>query len=616
MKTPSPIAIKTLFFSLFCLFASSAWAQSQETETVKGTRKQLVQEILNLRKEVGELQKILNNSISLSDTLSFNDSSHYGALDFINEDDVIVSGMEQNTDSLLSVVYLQRFLSTAYEELPQDLDSITLVADLPDSVYIQRLTAMQSFITLPYNHVVKGSIVHYTQRYKRMPAILGLSNYYMPIFEEIFDQHDLPVELKVMAIIESGLIPKAVSRAKARGMWQFMHATGRQYGLTINSFVDERYDPIVSGHAAAKYLKDSYTIYGDWSLAIASYNCGVGNVNKAIRRANSREFWDIYPHLPRETRGYLPAFVAALYTLNYYKEHGIQPLKIEMPAHVDTFHVSQRLHFNQISESLGISIDELRDLNPQYLHDIIPGRPYILRLPYNYTDAFAEQEQQIYAYKKDEFFNPINQQNLAAISDRNQLIHTVKSGENLGAIARRYGVKVSDVQYWNNIKGNMIHPNQRLVIYTGQAPARSASSTTATSTSSSASSSAPANSQKTTHTVKSGESLGLIAQKYGTTVAKLQSWNSGLRSTIHPGQKITVYVAGTAASSTGSSGSSNPGAGSTNAGEYQIHVVKKGDSLWGIAQAYSISLDNLLKLNNINRNAKIMVGDKLRVKKI
>ena len=609
MKTPSPIAIKTLLFSLFCLFVSSAWAQSLETETVKGTRKQLVQEILNLRKEVGELQKILNNSISLSDTLSFNDSSHYGALNFINGDDVIVSGMEQNTDSLLSVVYLQRFLSTAYEELPQDLDSITLVADLPDSIYIQRLTAMQSFITLPYNHVVKGSIVHYTQRYKRMPAILGLSNYYMPIFEEIFDQHDLPVELKVMAIIESGLIPKAVSRAKARGMWQFMHATGRQYGLTINSFVDERYDPIVSGHAAAKYLKDSYTIYGDWSLAIASYNCGVGNVNKAIRRANSREFWDIYPHLPRETRGYLPAFVAALYTLNYYKEHGIQPLKIEMPAHVDTFHVSQRLHFNQISENLGISIDELRDLNPQYLHDIIPGRPYILRLPYNYTDAFAEQEQQIYAYKKDEFFNPVNQQNLAAISDRNQLIHTIKSGENLGAIARRYGVKVSDVQYWNNIKGNMIHPNQRLVIYTGQTPARSATSTTAANTSSSSSSSAPANSQKVTHTVKSGESLGLIAQNYKTSVAKLQSWNAGLSSKIHPGQKITIYVSGTGTSNTTASASTT-----NTAEDYQIHVVKKGDSLWGIAQAYSISLDNLLKLNNLNRNSKILVGDKLKVK--
>ena len=599
---------KAILLAIFCIFSSALYAQNQETEDVKGTRKQLVQEILDLRKEVKELRLLLESSIALSDTLSFNDSLNYSALNLMNGDEA-VTGIELNTDSLLSVFYLQRVLNADYEELPYDLDSLMLTANLPDSVYINRLTAMQSFITLPYNDVVRNSIILYTQKLKQMPAILGLSKYYMPIFEEIFGTYDLPLELKVMAIIESALNPTAVSRAKARGMWQFMHRTGQQYGLTINSYVDERYDPIVSGHAAAKYLKDSYTIYGDWSLAIASYNCGVGNVNKAIRKANSRAFWDIYPYLPRETRGYLPAFVAALYTLNYYKEHGIQPLKIDMPSHVDTFQVTQRLHFNQISECIGIPVDELRDLNPQYLHDIIPGRPYVLRLPYNYTSAYVDQEQQIYAYKKDEFFNPVNKQNLAAISDRNQIVYTVKSGDNLGAIAKKYGVKVQDVQYWNNLKNNMIHPNQRLVIYTGQAPARSTTTASSSSTSSANTTSATsANTQKATHTVASGESLGLIAQKYGTTVANLQSWNPNIGKTIHPGQKITVYAPASGSSSTTSTAAS--------AGEYQIHVVIKGDSLWAIAQAYSISLDNLLKLNNLNRNSKILAGDKLKIKKV
>ena len=368
----------------------------------------------------------------------------------------------------------------------------------------------------------------------------------MPIFEEIFDQYDLPLELKVMAIIESALNPTAVSRAKARGMWQFMLQAARQYDLTINSYVDERYDPIASGHAAAKYLQDSYIIFGDWPLAIASYNCGVGNVNKAIRRANSRAFWDVYPYLPRETRGYVPAFVAALYTLTYYKDHGIKPLRIEMPTHVDTFHVARKVHFEQIAEITGISVDELRDLNPQYLHDVIPGAPYILRLPHHYTPLFAEKEQEIYTFKENIYFNPVllAQSTSQSAANRTQLVHTVKSGETLGGIALRYRVKVSDLQYWNNIKGTLIRPGQRLAIYSGQAPASSATSNTTTTASSS-------------------------------TAATTNNQNSST---------------------------------------YQWHTIKKGDTLWDIARNYNVSLNDLMALNGLNKNSKIIVGNRLKIK--
>ncbi|MDR3227781.1 MAG: lytic transglycosylase domain-containing protein, partial [Prevotellaceae bacterium] len=281
-------------------------------------------------------------------------------------------------DSLLSVFYLQNVDTVNFFNEDEYLPS----AELPDSVYINRLSKIASVVHLPYNDIVRRSIVVYTQKYrKKTEEILALSDYYFPIFEEILYSYDLPLELKMMSVIESALNPKAVSRAKATGAWQFMFKTAKYYGLNITSFVDERCDPVASCHAAAKYLSTMYKIFGDWTLAIASYNCGEGNVKKAIRRAGGKtDYWSIYPYLPRETRGYVPLFIAATYAMTYYKEHGLKRVPPIMPIAVDTFTINKMLHFEQISKVLGLSIEIIRSLNPQYHRDIIPGKekPYTL----------------------------------------------------------------------------------------------------------------------------------------------------------------------------------------------------------------------------------------------
>ena len=374
-----------------------------------------------------------------------------------------------------------------------------------------------------------------------MSSILGLSKYYMPIFDEVFDKYNMPEELKAMAVIESALNPLAVSRAGAKGMWQFMYSTAKIYGLTINSFVDERLDPVKSAEAAARYLKDSYEIFGDWNLAIASYNCGAGNVNKAIRRSGGkRAFWDIWPYLPRETRGYVPAFVGALYAMTYYKEHGIRPSVIQMPEHIDTFKVNKMLHFGQINELTGVPMDQIKNLNPQYKHQIIPGneKEYILRLPYKYTNAYIEHEDSIHTYKADVFFNPVTIKKIKDGGDGERIVYKDKSGDYLGKIAGKYRVSVAQIKRWNNLKSNDICVGQKLIIYRGgNAPSSSASSANAKSSSSS---SVDPNADYTIYTVKDGESLYLIAKKFpGVSAQNIMDFNR-IGSNIKPGMKLKI----------------------------------------------------------------------------
>lgn len=452
------------------------------------------------------------------------------------------------SDSLLNLWYVQKKVAQSEEDY-YDMDSVRFQSNVPDSVYIERIKQMNSFITLPYNDIVKNYIIKYSEK---MPGsigkILGLSEYYMPIFQEIFSQYDMPEELRAMAVIESAMNPLAVSRVGAKGMWQFMYSTAKIYGLHIDSFVDERLDPIKSAHAAAQYLQDAYEIFGDWNLAIASYNCGAGNVNKAIRRSGGkRAFWDIWPYLPRETRGYVPAFVGALYTMNYYKEHGIRPVAVVTPEHVDTFHINKMLHLKQVSELTGAPLEDLKNLNPQYRHEIIPGneRQYILRLPYKYTNAFLENEDSLYRHKADVYFNPVTIKKIKDGGDGERIVYRVKSGDYLGKIAINHGTTVAKIKKWNNLKTNDIRVGQRLIIYRGgRVPASAQTATQAkpaqSATQTKPAQTIPAGTGYIEYTVKSGESLYLIAKKFpGVSAQNIMDFN-GIGSNIKPGMKLKI----------------------------------------------------------------------------
>lgn len=330
----------------------------------------------------------------------------------------------------------------------------------PDSVYTRRLQALASPVQLPFNSIVRSYINRYTDsRYGTISRILGLSQYYFPLIEDELIKEGLPIELRALPIIESALSPSVASPMGAMGLWQFMPSTGKSYGLEVNSLVDERRDPVRSTQAACRYLKDLYAIYKDWTLAIAAYNCGPGNVNKAIARAGGetcKSFWAIYDFLPRETRGYVPAFIGASYAYAYHRQHGIKPISPPIPLSVDTLHVTRLIHFQQIASTIDVPIETLRQLNPQYKMDIIPAttRPYTLVLPQRNMAQYIAHETDIYA--KDsmflkEYINPTNldhkRQEAPAVK-----YYTIKRGDTLGAIARRYRVTTTQLMRWNKIK--------------------------------------------------------------------------------------------------------------------------------------------------------------------
>jgi len=490
-----------------------------------------------------------------------------------------------------------------------DADSLNIhgfapghVPQYPDSVLAARIGNLdkQTTIDLAFNKYVKNYIHLYANNKRDLTSrILGLSYVYFPLFEEQLDRFNIPLEMKYLAVVESALNPTAGSRAGAKGLWQFMYGTGKVYGLKVTSLTDERFDPLKSTIAACQHMNDLYDIYGDWLLVMAAYNSGAGNVNKAIRRAGGvRNYWAIWPFLPRETRGYVPAFIAVYYVMNHAADHNLYPVPPGIMHHeTDTVNVRDVLSFDQISEMLGIPMDQLRFLNPLYKQGIIPyteGSEYFLTLPKQYVGDFIHNERELYAYvTKKGIEKEKLQEEIKKAHDRT--IHIVRSGENLGLIARRYRVYVSQLQAWNNLKGTTIYPGQRLVVHpSAKYDPKQYAATSAT---------VPPPSQSITHTVKSGENLGLIAKKYGCTVNELKAWNKLGSSTIHPGQKL--LLAKPAAATT---------AATTSDADYVYHTVKSGDTLWDIAKLYDgVTVNQIKELNNITNARRLKPGDRIRI---
>ena len=443
--------------------------------------------------------------------------------------------------------------------------------NIPDSVYIQRLQNIEQVVDLNYNQVVKKYIQMYTEKKRDLVEVmLGLSAYYFPIFESTLDQYDMPLELKYMAIIESALNPVARSRAGANGLWQFVYGTAKGMKLEITSFVDERRDPVKSTDAAARYMKMLYDVYGDWQLAIAAYNCGPGNVNRAIRRSGGRaNYWEVYYRLPRETRGYVPAFIAAMYTFEYYDEHNLVPRYPEIPLTVDTVMVNDYLHFDQLAASLNMDKEQIRALNPMYRRDVIPAKStklYPLVLPVDKMLDFVGKDTAVFAYEREKYFpnNTLADPTTSSsgyfvpvdIKGKEKVVYTVKAGDNVGFISTWFHVRTADLRYWNDIHRDIIRVGQKLAIYVSEG-------------------------QKDKYTRLNTMSFAEKQASVGKSVAAAEP------KKVDPVDPNYVY-----------------------------HTVQRGDTIWDIAQKYAgISSDDIMKLNNLTNDRGLYVGQKLKIKR-
>lgn len=466
------------------------------------------------------------------------------------------------------------------------------VPTFSDSVYSERIAKLrqQTTIDLVYNKHVKSFIDVYAVRKREHTCkILGLADIYFPMFEQALDKYNMPLELKYLAVVESALNPRAGSHAGAKGLWQFMYATGKTYKLNVTTLVDDRMDPVKATEAACQHLLDLYKKYDDWFLALAAYNSGGGNVNKAIRRAGGlKNYWAIWPFLPRETRGYVPAFIAVNYVMNYSQEHNLYPTDPGIMADgVDSVTVHQPLHFDQLHEMLNIPMEDIKFFNPQYKASIIPANgknPMSLRLPEKYIDDFIDNEKELYAFKTKKGIDREKlEEEMKKVSDRS--VHIVKSGENLGSIAKKYRISVNQIKTWNNLKGTTIYPGQKLIVYSsGAAKVQNNSSKPASSST-----------EQSIHVVKSGENLSIIAKKYKCSVSDLKEWNNLKSTTLKVGQKLKVYPA------------------SADKNNKIVHTVKSGDNLWDISKKYGVSVEQIMRLNNLDKKAVLKIGQKLKI---
>jgi membrane-bound lytic murein transglycosylase D len=487
----------------------------------------------------------------------------------IIKSDNSIDRISRDLDSLVSTWYVKIAIKNNLSEYQGD----TAALQCPDSVYINRLSKINSIISLPFNNIIRNHIQVYTIRQReKFSAVLGLRDYYFPMIEDVFDSYGLPAELKYMAVIESALNPGVVNRhSGATGLWQFMYSTGHMYGLTINSIIDERKDPVKATHAAARYIKDLYQIYNDWILVIAAYNCGPGNVNKAIKRSgNKKDYWEIYYRLPRETRGYIPQYIAAAYAISYFPDHNIVPLALNIPVATDTIMVNKDIHLAQISEVMGIPLGELHALNPQYKTGLVPGssKPQSLTLPMNHLGDFIDLNDTIRRYKSDVYLgkttridDPTRSSFITTdIKGKTKIIYTVQDGDNIGFISEWYRVGASDIRNWNNLYRNTIRVGQKLVVYVDPSKSEYYSKI------------------NTMTFAEKQASIGKTAASVSPTLATMLPEESD--------------------------------------GEFITYTVRNGDTIWDIVKMFdSVTTTQVLTLNNISDPGKIKVGQKLKIKK-
>ncbi|WP_139854180.1 LysM peptidoglycan-binding domain-containing protein [Aequorivita sinensis] len=429
-------------------------------------------------------------------------------------------------DDIYNSIVNQEYEPVEYEELPTEVLKQRL----------KELDARTPF-NVEYNPSLESVIKQYLKNRRRgIERLMGLSEYYFPLFEQELDKHNLPLELKYLAIVESALNPSAKSRVGATGLWQFMYPTGKMFGLDVNSYVDERSDPIRSTEAACKYLKSLNNSFNDWDLALAAYNSGPGNVSKAIRRSGGRtNYWDLRSFLPRETAGYVPAFLATMYIFEYAEEHGFKKQAARIPyVATDTIRVKQQITLDQVSKLTNLDIEELEFLNPAYKLGIIPvvkGENYTLRLPLTSVGTFVNNEDAIYAHLNKEQEN-VEEEAPEMYDQPEKVRYRVRRGDFLGKIAQRYGVGVSQIKNWNGMRSNNLKVGQNLIIYPKKNPQDIASNAPAKRT----------NTAEKTYTVRSGDSLWTISQKFpGVSVQNLKKWNDISGNNIKPGTKLKIY---------------------------------------------------------------------------
>lgn len=519
--------MKKRIFIFICLCFPASFAYAQEEV--------LTEEVLNIEDATSDQEQQYYSALS-------NDSLPFEAGD-------IPESLDADIDSLLRSWHV-RYFAKMDDFCHDDEENVFT----PDSIYRLRLESIYHIVPMTFNKTVRDCINLYAEKRRGLVRyMLGMADVYFPIIEPILDEHGLPDELKYLAVVESALNPVALSRVGACGLWQFMLPTGKIYGLEINSLVDERRDPAKATHAACRYFKDMYNIYGDWNLVLASYNCGPGGVNKAIRRAGGKtDFWDIFPYLPRETRSYVPLFIAANYIMNYYCEHNLCPVQTDLPVATDTVMINRMLHFEQVTALVDIDIELIRALNPQYRRDIVPGnsKPSALKLPAFDTYSFVEQEDSIYAHRVDELLAnciPYNAITTGQSSTRERITHVAKSGENLYTIADQYGVTAREIRRWNGLGSNRVGRGKRIVLYVDNGGVAFASAKQPAGVQANQADQAEAGGKPEngyiTYIVRSGDSLYSISKKYpGVTATILQRENNLASSRIRPGQKLKVPV--------------------------------------------------------------------------